>query len=156
MHKPSNLGNFPHIYEIYMTKTQNIMMNGWNSLTKGTKQAEQPWLSCAVCFEALAGVVASGGACTSTMKAAQPAKTPASCSKRLRKIRPRACSTFLCYQSIPGWGKKVRRKPMTLNKMNGFPRRPNHARQTTHHTDSQSITPHPLGPRILLQSLVGS
>ena len=42
MHKPSKLGNFPHIYEIYMTKTQNIMMNGWNSLTKGTKQAEQP------------------------------------------------------------------------------------------------------------------
>ena len=42
MHKLSNLGIFPHIYEIYMTKTQNIMMNGWNSLTKGTKQAEQP------------------------------------------------------------------------------------------------------------------
>ena len=42
MHKPSKLGNFPHIYKIYMTKTQNIMMNGWNSLTKGTKQAEQP------------------------------------------------------------------------------------------------------------------
>ena len=51
-------------------------MNGWNSLTKGTKQAEQPWLSCAVCFEALAGVVASGGACTSTMKATQQPLVP--------------------------------------------------------------------------------
>ena len=56
-----------------MTKTQNIMMNGRNSLTKDTKQAEQPL-----------GV---------------------------------ACSTFLCYHSIPGRDKKVRRKPMTLNNM---------------------------------------
>ena len=81
--------------------------------------------------------------------APQLAKTPGQLLNKIAQAKPKGLHNLVALD----FG--VRHRILAAKKISGFPRRPSHARETTHHTDSQSITPHPLIARILLQGLVG-